>query len=137
MQFEFIKNETANEGGQDLRDFRITNSTEVLNEFLLDLSNSGMNTRFSWANSRAAPTSISSPGAPPPTAVPSGGTGRGGTSTTFDESNIITATTRARSTDFPSLFGKSKSSGRREEIIELSVVTLSVILGGWFVIRNL
>lgn len=139
MHFEFIKNETSNENTQDLRDYRITNNTLVLSEFISDLSNSGMTTRISWAAARATPTSISSPGAPPPpTNLPGSGSSQSeGGGTRGPEGVIITATTRPRDTQFPSLFGTSEAWSQRDELVELSVVIFSVVLGGWVVMRNL
>lgn len=67
MQFEYAKFETDNAGDQDYRDFRFTNNTAVVNELAVDFASIG--TRFSWANSRAAPTSISSAGAPAATNI--------------------------------------------------------------------
>lgn len=130
--------ETANEGTQDLRDYRITNSTTILNQFVSDLD--ALGTRYSWANSRAVPTSVSSPGAPPPpTSLPTSGGGGNSTGSQGPEGVIITATTRPRSTEFPSLFGSKSDGGggQREEILELTVVVMSALMGGWVVLRNL
>lgn len=63
MAFEYEKYEMSNTGTQDLRDFRMTNNTGVLAELragILPIAD-----RFSWAQSRSPPTSVSSPGAPP------------------------------------------------------------------------
>jgi hypothetical protein len=62
MHFEYEKIETANDNSNDLRDFRITNDTSVLAQLKADFASAG--DRFSWAQSRAPPTSISSAGAP-------------------------------------------------------------------------
>ncbi|KAM0755405.1 glycoside hydrolase [Meredithblackwellia eburnea MCA 4105] len=115
MQFEYEKVEDSNEGTQDLRDYRITNNTEVLAAFISELA--PVATRFSWANYRAKPTSISSPGAPAAT------NSLGSTSV-----QAITATTRARPTTFPSLFGLTSGS-QRQEIIELVALVTSCIIG--------
>lgn len=124
MQFEYEKVETANLGTQDLRDYRITNDTEVLAVFRSALAQPEIATRFSWANYRAAPTSISSPGAP--AATNSAGQ-------TIVEA--ITETTRARPTTFPKLFGTTSDGSQRAEMIELGVLVVSGLLGAWAVMR--
>ncbi|GAA6064204.1 hypothetical protein JCM10212_001617 [Sporobolomyces blumeae] len=124
MQFEYEKNETANDGTTDLRDYRLTNATDVVQELVADLSSIG--TRFTWANSRAPPTSISSAGAP--------------AATNSDGSTIrqaITATTRAKPTGFPSLFGSTSDGTQRAEFIELGVMVAAGIFGAGWVMRTL
>lgn len=61
-QFEYEKTETANDGSDDLRDYRVLNNTAVLDELKADLNS--LSGSFYWAASRAPPTSISSAGAP-------------------------------------------------------------------------
>jgi hypothetical protein len=117
MQFEYEKFETSNLGTQDLRDFRITNQTAVLAELLADL-NPVAAARFSWANSRAPPTSISSINAP--AATNSAG------STVIQQ---ITATFRARPTGFPALFGMTSDGSQRAEIVQLCAVVVSALVG--------
>lgn len=117
MQFEYEKFETSNLGTQDLRDFRITNSTGVLAELLADLTPANA-ARFSWANSRAPPTSISSINAP--AATNSAG------STVIQQ---ITATFRARPTGFPALFGMTSDGTQRAEIVQLCAVVVSAMVG--------
>lgn len=116
MAFEYEKYEMSNTGTQDLRDFRMTNNTGVLAELragILPIAD-----RFSWAQSRSPPTSVSSPGAPP-------ATNSAGSTDQF----AITATTRPRPTTFPSLFGTTSSAALRAEIIELGVLVASGIAG--------
>ncbi|KAL8286187.1 hypothetical protein RQP46_004675 [Phenoliferia psychrophenolica] len=130
MQFEFEKNETSNDRNAagnyvDLRDYRITNDTAVRNEFLSALN--PMATRFSWAMSRALPTSISSAGAPPPQTNSAG-------STVVD---AITQTLRARPTTFPSLFGTTSDGGQRQEVIQLAALVVSGIVGALTVMKML
>ncbi|GAA6009635.1 uncharacterized protein JCM10292_002221 [Rhodotorula paludigena] len=64
MQFEYEKDETANDGSIDHRDFRVTNTTEVVASMRADISSIG--TRFTWAQSRAPPPAHKSARAPPP-----------------------------------------------------------------------
>lgn len=116
MAFEYEKFETSNIGTQDLRDFRMTNNTGALAELqagILPLAD-----RFSWAQSRSPPSSVSSPGAPP-------ATNSMGSSIQF----AITATTRPRPTTFPSLFGTTSSATLRAEILQLGVLVASGIAG--------
>lgn len=130
MQFEYEKEELADAGGMVLNDYRLTNNSAVLNAFVADLGAEA--SRFSWANSRAVPTSISTPGAPPaPTtitvtnpafSIPGSGdpiTVINGTTHTLSPPMAITATMRERSTNFPKLFGKT-SSGTSVAFIELA-----------------
>jgi len=124
MQFEYEKVETANNGQDDLRDYRLTNTTAVVDELRLDLSSIG--DRFTWAQSRAIPTSVSSAGAP--------------AATNSDGSSIqqaITATTRAKPTGFPSLFGTTSDGTQRAEFIELGVMVAAGIFGAGWVMRSL
>ncbi|GAA5923770.1 uncharacterized protein JCM15063_003757 [Sporobolomyces koalae] len=124
MQFEYEKYESANDGTNDLRDYRLTNTTEVVDELVADLSSIG--DRFTWAQSRAAPTSISSAGAP--------------AATNSEGSTIqqaITATTRAKPTGFPSLFGTTSDGTQRAELIELGVMVAAGIFGAGWVMRTL
>lgn len=124
MQFEYEKVETANNGQPDLRDYRLTNTTAVVDELRLDLASIG--DRFTWAQSRAIPTSISSAGAP--------------AATNSDGSSIqyaITATTRAKPTGFPSLFGTTSDGTQRAEFIELGVMVAAGIFGAGWVMRSL
>ncbi|GAA5954071.1 hypothetical protein JCM21900_005398 [Sporobolomyces salmonicolor] len=125
MQFEYEKTETSNEGTNDLRDYRLLNNTDVLNEFKADLASLG--TTFSWANSRAPPTSISSAGAPAPATNSAGST----------VLQAITATTRAKPTGFPSLFGSTSDGTQRAEFIELGVMLAAGVVGAGWVMRNL
>ncbi|CEQ38579.1 SPOSA6832_00009, partial [Sporobolomyces salmonicolor] len=125
MQFEYEKTETSNEGTDDLRDYRLLNNTDVLNEFKADLASLG--TTFSWANSRAPPTSISSAGAPAPATNSAGST----------VLQAITATTRAKPTGFPSLFGSTSDGTQRAEFIELGVMLAAGVVGAGWVMRNL
>lgn len=67
MQFEYEKVENSNTNQPDLRDFRITNNTDVLVAFQGALAAPALAGRFSWAQPRSTPTSISSPGAAAPT----------------------------------------------------------------------
>ncbi|GAA5956278.1 hypothetical protein JCM3765_005615 [Sporobolomyces pararoseus] len=124
MQFEYEKTETANNGQDDLRDYRLTNVTEVVDELKSDLSSIG--DRFTWAQSRAPPTSISSAGAP--AATNSAGS-------TIQQA--ITATTRAKPTGFPSLFGTTSDGTQRAEMIELGVMIAAGIFGAGWVMRTL
>ncbi|KAK4699021.1 hypothetical protein P7C70_g7244, partial [Phenoliferia sp. Uapishka_3] len=125
MQFEYEKVETSNANTQDLRDYRITNDTGVLAEFINDLS--PMATRFSWANFRAKPTSISSAGAPPPQTNSAGST----------VVEAITQTFRARPTTFPSLFGTTSDASQRAEVIQLVAIVVSGIAGALTVMKML
>ncbi|GAA5882807.1 hypothetical protein JCM16303_002468 [Sporobolomyces ruberrimus] len=124
MQFEYEKTESANDGSNDLRDYRLTNTTSVVDELKVDLASIG--DRFTWAQSRAAPTSISSAGAP--AATNSAGS-------TIQQA--ITATTRAKPTGFPSLFGTTSDGTQRAEMIELGVMIAAGIFGAGWVMRTL
>lgn len=124
MQFEYEKTETANNGQDDLRDYRLTNTTAVVDELKADLASMG--DRFTWAQSRAPPTSISSAGAP--AATNSAGS-------TIQQA--ITATTRAKPTGFPSLFGTTSDGTQRAEMIELGVMIAAGIFGAGWVMRTL
>ncbi|KAK4057668.1 hypothetical protein OIO90_001316 [Microbotryomycetes sp. JL221] len=126
MHFEYEKYETDNLGDQDFRDFRITNDTAVVRELRADFASMG--TRISWANSRAPPTSISSAGAPAATNIES-------TQSTVVQA--ITATTRARPTGFPSLFGTTSDGTQLAEFIELGVMMTAGVAGALFVMRTL
>ncbi|GAA5899065.1 hypothetical protein JCM6882_004606 [Rhodosporidiobolus microsporus] len=124
MHFEHEKAESANDGSWDLRDFRVSNHTPVLNVLKEDLSSAG--NLFSWGNPRATPTSISSAGAP--------------AATNSDGQTVreaITATTRAKPTGFPSLFGITSAGDRTAEWVELGVVVAAGVLGSWSVMRAL
>ncbi|GAA6010200.1 hypothetical protein JCM10207_005663 [Rhodosporidiobolus poonsookiae] len=124
MHFEHNKTESANDGSQDNRDFRMLNNTEARAEIIADLASAG--TRFSWANSRAPPTSISSAGAP--------------AATNSDGQSIIqaiTATTRAKPTTFPSLFGLTSDGTQRAEWAELGIMVAAGMVGAWTVMRTL
>ncbi|GAA5836199.1 hypothetical protein JCM11251_007392 [Rhodosporidiobolus azoricus] len=124
MHFEHEKPESANDGSIDMRDFRITNNTAVLEVLKGDLSSAG--TLFSWGNPRATPTSISSAGAP--------------AATNSDGQSVIqaiTATTRAKPTGFPSLFGLTSDGSQRAEFIELGVMLAAGVVGAWSVMRVL
>jgi hypothetical protein len=123
MQFEYTKDETANDGSTDARDYRLTNNTEVVAEFSADLASAG--TLFSWANVRAVPTSVSSAGAPAAT-----------NSDGSTVQNAITATTRAKSTSFPSLFGTSSGS-QTAQWCELGVLVTAGVAGALAVMKNL
>lgn len=123
MQFEYTKTETANDGSDDPRDYRLTNNTEVVSELSAGLASAG--TLFSWANIRAVPTSISSAGAPAAT-----------NSDGSTVQNAITATTRAKSTSFPSLFGTSAGS-QTAQWCELGVLVTAGVAGAFAVMRNL
>lgn len=125
MQFEYEKVENSNLNVADLRDYRITNSSVVLAELLVDLA--PMATRFSWANIRATPTSISSPGAPPIQTNSAGQT----------VIQAITATTRARSTGFPTLFGTTSDGSMRTQMIELGILLFTGIVGALTVMKML
>ncbi|POY71229.1 hypothetical protein BMF94_5541 [Rhodotorula taiwanensis] len=123
-QFEYEKTETANNGQDDLRDYRILNNTAVLNELKADLAS--LSGSFYWAQSRAPPTSISSAGAP--------------AATNSDGSTIkqaITATTRPRPTTFPSLFGTTSDGTQRAEWAELGIMVAAGVVGAWSVMRTL
>jgi hypothetical protein len=124
MQFEYEKVEAANSGEDDLRDYRVANASDVLAVLQSQFNAAEYATRFSWAQSRAAPTSISSAGAP--AATNSAG------STIVQ---AITATTRARPTTFPALFGTTSDGTQRAEYIELGVLLFSGIAGAWAVMR--
>lgn len=124
MQFEYEKVETSNENTQDLRDYRITNASDVLAEFKVDLD--AIATRFVWATSRAQPISISSAGAPPPVTNSAGST----------VVAAITQTYRARPTTFPSLFGTT-AGGQRAEVIQLAAIVVSGIAGALTVMKML
>ncbi|GAA5858385.1 hypothetical protein JCM8547_004673 [Rhodosporidiobolus lusitaniae] len=124
MHFEYEKIETANDGSDDDRDYRLTNNSVILNEFVADLQSAG--TLFSWAQSRALPTSISSAGAP--------------AATNSDGNSVIqaiTATTRAKPTTFPSLFGTTSDGTQRAEWAELGIVVAAGMVGAWTVMRTL
>jgi hypothetical protein len=145
MQFEYEKEELANEGGMIMNDYRLTNNSAVLNAFVADLGAEA--TRFSWANSRAIPTSISTPGAPPaPTTItvtnpaysaPGSGdpvTVIDGTTLTLSTPLAITATTRVRSTNFPRLFGATSDATSRA-LIELAAIVMSGVIGAGVVMK--
>lgn len=137
MQFEYEKFETSNVGGQDLRDYRLTNDTAILAEVVADFS--ALGTRFSWANSRAKPTSISTPGAPAATSLPvvTESNGQVVTITPSIPANAITATTRARPSGFPDLFGSTSDGSQRAEIIEVLILVASGVAGSLAVMRFL
>ncbi|GAA5975084.1 hypothetical protein JCM11641_000025 [Rhodosporidiobolus odoratus] len=124
MHFEYEKTETANDRSDDLRDYRLTNISSVVDEFKADLSSAG--DLFTWANPRAQPTSISSAGAP-------AATNSAGESVV----NAITATTRAKPTTFPSLFGTTSDGTQRAEWMELGVLLTAGAVGAWGVMRTL
>ncbi|GAA5846837.1 hypothetical protein JCM9279_004460 [Rhodotorula babjevae] len=124
MQFEYEKVEDSNSGTQDLRDYRILNVTEVRNEFIADIAS--LSDRFTWAQSRAPPTSISSAGAP-------AATNSAGSSII----QAITATTRPRPTTFPSLFGYTSDGTQRAEWAELGIMITAGMVGAWTVMRTL
>jgi hypothetical protein len=126
MQFEYEKYETDNQNppGQDFRDFRVTNDTGALDMLKADFASAGA--RFSWANSRAPPTSISSAGAP-------AATGPGGSTVV----QAITATTRARPTSFPSLFGTTSDGNQLAEFIELGIMVVAGVGGALAVMKGL
>jgi len=124
MQFEYEKVEDSNSGTQDLRDYRILNVTEVRNEFIADIAS--LSDRFTWAQSRAPPTSISSAGAP-------AATNSAGSSVI----QAITATTRPRPTTFPSLFGYTSDGTQRAEWAELGIMVTAGMVGAWTVMRTL
>ncbi|BGP12272.1 hypothetical protein JCM10213_000033 [Rhodosporidiobolus nylandii] len=124
MHFEYNKSESANNGQDDIRDYRMTNNTAVLDELKLDLQSAG--DLFSWAQSRAPPTSISSAGAP--------------AATNSDGESVrqaITATTRAKPTTFPSLFGTTSDGTQRAEWAELGIMVAAGMVGAWTVMRTL
>lgn len=124
MQFEYEKEEDANNGDKDFRDYRILNVTDVRDEFIADLAS--LSDRFSWAQSRAPPTSISSAGAP-------AATNSAGSSVI----QAITATTRPRPTTFPSLFGYTSDGTQRAEWAELGVMVAAGVVGAWTVMKTL
>ena len=134
MQFEYEKIEASNNGAPDLRDFRLTNDISVLAAFREDLVSIGP--RFSWANFRAAPTSISTPGAP--SATPIVTDSNGAIVTTFtSKQNSITATTRARPTGFPALFGTTSDGRLSAELIEVAVMVTCGVVGSLAVMKML
>ncbi len=125
MQFEYEKEESANDGSIDLRDYRITNATDVLSVFQSALSTaSGY---WEWAASQTQASSISSVGQQAPQTNSNGET----------ITNAITATTRGRPTTFPSLFGLSSAASQMTEIVELSVLVASGVAGALAVMRYL
>ncbi|BGP36250.1 hypothetical protein JCM10449v2_000148 [Rhodotorula kratochvilovae] len=124
MQFEYEKEEDSNSNGKDWRDYRILNVTDVRDEFIADINS--LSDRFSWAQSRAPPTSISSPGAP-------AATNSAGQSII----QAITATTRPRPTTFPSLFGTTSDGTQRAEWAELGILVAAGMAGAWTVMRTL
>ncbi|GAA6041634.1 hypothetical protein JCM8097_007782 [Rhodosporidiobolus ruineniae] len=129
MHFEYEKEETSNDltpqgDYDDMRDYRLTNNSVVLAELVSDLSAAG--TLFTWAQSRALPTSVSSAGAPAPKTDSAGSTIQ----------NAITATTRAKPTGFPSLFGTSGAS-QAAEWAELGILVAAGAMGAWTVMRTL
>ena len=134
MNFEYMKFETANDGTQDLRDFRLTNDTAVLAEFKGDLASIN---RYSWANSRAAPTSISTPGAPQatPIIVITNSNGQIITQTGTTTIQAITNTLRTRPTGFPALFGNTSSGNLRAEIIEVGILVLAGVIGSLSIMK--
>ena len=132
MQFEYEKVEASNDGSPDLRDFRLTNDTAVLAVFREDFISIGP--RFSWANSRAAPTSISTPGAP--SATPIVTDSNGAIVTTFTPTRAsITATTRERPTGFPALFGTTSDGRSMAEIVEVLVMVTCGVMGSLAVMK--
>lgn len=125
MHFEYEKFEQDNaDQPADFRDFRVTNDTEVVSLLRGDFASLG--DRFSWANSRAPPSSISSAGAP-------AATGPGGSTIV----QAITATTRARPTSFPSLFGITSDGTQLAEFVELGIMVVAGVGGALAVMRSL
>ncbi|GAA5955194.1 hypothetical protein JCM8115_001879 [Rhodotorula mucilaginosa] len=123
-QFEYEKTETANDGSDDLRDYRVLNNTAVLDELKADLNS--LSGSFYWAASRAPPTSISSAGAPAAT-----------NSAGSTVKQAITATTRPRPTTFPSLFGTTSDGTQRAEWAELGIMVAAGVVGAYSVMRTL
>ncbi|GAA5861372.1 hypothetical protein JCM3774_000227 [Rhodotorula dairenensis] len=124
MQFEYEKTETANNGQDDLRDYRVLNNTDVLAELKADLNS--LSGSWFWAQSRAPPTSISSAGAPAAT-----------NSAGSTVKQAITATTRPRPTTFPSLFGTTSDGTQRAEWAELGIMVAAGVVGAYSVMRTL
>lgn len=125
MQFEYEKTETSNDGTDDLRDYRVTNNTEVLSVLQSGLSTASA--YWEWAASQTQASSISSVGQQAPQTYSNGET----------ITNAITATTRGRPTTFPSLFGLSSAASQVTEMIELSVLVASGLAGALAVMRFL
>jgi hypothetical protein len=123
-QFEYEKTETANDGSDDPRDYRVLNNTAVLDELKADLNS--LSGSFYWAASRAPPTSISSAGAPAAT-----------NSAGSTVKQAITATTRPRPTTFPSLFGTTSDGTQRAEWAELGIMVAAGVVGAYSVMRTL
>ncbi|GAA95168.1 glycoside hydrolase family 26 protein [Mixia osmundae IAM 14324] len=100
MQFEYEKLETDG-GTADLRDYRLTNATDVLAAFQQDLGTTA--DRFVWAGFRQPPAAIPTTGRP--TDLP------GQTQPATSTGPPALATVRNTQTSFPSLFFES-SAGR-------------------------
>ncbi|KAH8928336.1 glycoside hydrolase family 26 protein [Atractiella rhizophila] len=130
MHFEHEKAEQANDGTSDMRDYRITNHSNIL--AVLQAGFAGLGDRFSWANVREIPTSISSPGSNAPITDSLG-------HVSSTPPPVVSATTRPRDNQFPLLFGNkidpTKSDGMMTEIIEISTIVLAAIGGTAVVFR--
>lgn len=129
MQFEYKKNETDVLSQPVLNDYRLTNDSADLAAFVSQLG--AESTRFSFANYRAKPTFISTPGAGPPhvtVTVTNPAYSVPGSNPSGTTVSAIVSTTRARSTSFPQLFGTT-SSTTRTALVELAVIVAAGIAG--------
>jgi len=126
MHFEYVKTEI--DGGiSDLRDYRITNATDVLAAFQADLSPAA--TQFAWANIRQAPASIPSAGRPAD--LP------GGSQSVSSTSGLVFQTARILDLGSPSLFGVTAGANRAVELgFGIGLTLVAGLVGGYSVLSR-